>query len=99
MTHNSFVYKDFERVILSLPGCGADLETVLAWIQMLDGVKGGDAVELSPLLPLGGEGGVCGGSSFSRIVPISAPWPRCGHVKSSGASDALTFPALLLRPA
>lgn len=33
---------------------------------MLDGVKGGDAVELSPLLALGD-----GGSSFSHSVPIS----------------------------
>lgn len=60
---------------------------------MLDRVKGGDAEELSPLLARGG-----GGSSFSHIVLISALRPRCGCVKSSGGSEALTFPAWLLPP-
>lgn len=32
VTHNSFIYKDFEIVILSLSGSGAALETVLAWL-------------------------------------------------------------------
>lgn len=46
---------------------------------MLDGVKGGDAAELSLLLALRG-----GGSSFSHIVLISGLWPRCGRVKAAG---------------
>lgn len=31
-THNSFIYKDFEIVILSSAGSGAELETVLTWL-------------------------------------------------------------------
>lgn len=46
---------------------------------MLDGVKRGDALELSPLLALGG-----GGSSFSHTVLISERRPRCGCVKAAG---------------
>lgn len=46
---------------------------------MLDGVKGGDVVELSLLLALRG-----GGSSFSHIVLISGVWTRCGPVKAAG---------------
>lgn len=46
---------------------------------MLDGVKGGDVVELSLLLALRG-----GGSSFSHIVLISGVWTRCGRVKAAG---------------
>lgn len=46
---------------------------------MLDGVKRGDALELSPLLALGG-----GGSSFSHTVLISQRRPRCGCVKAAG---------------
>lgn len=57
---------------------------------MLDGVKGGDAVELSLLLALRG-----GGSSFSHIVLISELWPRCGRVKAAGVPEHSPTPASL----
>lgn len=32
-SHNSFIYKDFEIVILSPSGSGAGLETVSTWLR------------------------------------------------------------------
>lgn len=62
---------------------------------MLDGVKGGDAVELSPLLALLGAVGV-EGSSFSHIVLISELWFEVWLCESSRGSPRSHLPGFAL---